>query len=88
MPTNNGEKIEVDALLWAIERHANIEGLGLEERRHPHYWPRQRRGHPRLRRRGQDGCDQGRPRQHNCDSPDVCRRYVTTSACLNVQVRD
>lgn len=29
--TDNGEKIEVDVLLWAIGRHANTEGLGLEE---------------------------------------------------------
>lgn len=28
---NNGEKIEVDCLLWAIGRHANTEGLGLEK---------------------------------------------------------
>lgn len=28
---DNGEKIEVDALLWAIGRHANTESLGLEE---------------------------------------------------------
>ena len=26
-----GEKIEVDCLLWAIGRHANTEGLGLEK---------------------------------------------------------
>ncbi|EJF62672.1 glutathione reductase [Dichomitus squalens LYAD-421 SS1] len=26
-----GEKLEVDTLLWAIGRHANTEGLGLEE---------------------------------------------------------
>ena len=28
--TNAGEKVEVDKLLWAIGRHANTEGLGLE----------------------------------------------------------
>jgi glutathione reductase (NADPH) len=29
--TDKGEKVEVDVLLWAIGRHANTEGLGLEE---------------------------------------------------------
>ncbi|KAF9555554.1 glutathione reductase [Agrocybe pediades] len=29
--TDNGEKVEVDVLLWAIGRHANTKGLGLEE---------------------------------------------------------
>lgn len=29
--TNKGEKFEVDTLIWAIGRHANTEGLGLEE---------------------------------------------------------
>lgn len=29
--TDSGKKIEVDCLLWAIGRHANTEGLGLEE---------------------------------------------------------
>lgn len=29
--TDKGDKIEVDVLLWAIGRHANTEGLGLEE---------------------------------------------------------
>ncbi|KAI0082850.1 FAD/NAD(P)-binding domain-containing protein [Panus rudis PR-1116 ss-1] len=29
--TDKGEVIEVDELLWAIGRHANTEGLGLEE---------------------------------------------------------
>ncbi|PCH38405.1 glutathione reductase [Wolfiporia cocos MD-104 SS10] len=29
--TDKGEKIEVDVLLWAIGRHANTEGLGLQE---------------------------------------------------------
>jgi len=29
--TDKGEKIEVDVLLWAIGRHANTEGLGLEQ---------------------------------------------------------
>ncbi|KAF8877675.1 glutathione reductase [Infundibulicybe gibba] len=29
--TNKGEKIEVDVLLWAIGRHANTQGMGLEE---------------------------------------------------------
>ncbi|EGN96234.1 hypothetical protein SERLA73DRAFT_125062 [Serpula lacrymans var. lacrymans S7.3] len=28
---DNGEKIEVDCVLWAIGRHANTENLGLEE---------------------------------------------------------
>ena len=28
--TDKGEKVEVDELLWAIGRHANTEGLGLE----------------------------------------------------------
>jgi glutathione reductase (NADPH) len=29
--TDKGEKIEVDVLLWAIGRHANTKGMGLEE---------------------------------------------------------
>jgi len=29
--TDKGDKIEVDVLLWAIGRHANTEGMGLEE---------------------------------------------------------
>lgn len=29
--TDNGEKVEVDVLLWAIGRHASTKGLGLEE---------------------------------------------------------
>ncbi|EKM49607.1 uncharacterized protein PHACADRAFT_265149 [Phanerochaete carnosa HHB-10118-sp] len=29
--TDHGDKIEVDCLLWAIGRHANTEGLGLEK---------------------------------------------------------
>ncbi|PSR80664.1 hypothetical protein PHLCEN_2v6684 [Hermanssonia centrifuga] len=29
--TDKGEKIEVDTLIWAIGRHANTEGLGVEE---------------------------------------------------------
>ncbi|KAH9842976.1 glutathione reductase [Rhodofomes roseus] len=29
--TAEGEKVEVDCLLWAIGRHANTEGLGLEK---------------------------------------------------------
>lgn len=29
--TDKGDKIEADALLWAIGRHANTEGMGLEE---------------------------------------------------------
>lgn len=29
--TDKGEKVEADVLLWAIGRHANTEGLGLEE---------------------------------------------------------
>lgn len=29
--THNGDRIEVDVLLWAVGRHANTEGLGLEE---------------------------------------------------------
>ena len=28
--TDRGEKVEVDVVLWAIGRHANTEGLGLE----------------------------------------------------------
>lgn len=29
--TDKGDKFEVDALIWAIGRHANTEGLGLED---------------------------------------------------------
>ncbi|KAF8968339.1 glutathione reductase [Flammula alnicola] len=29
--TNEGETVEVDAVIWAIGRHANTEGMGLEE---------------------------------------------------------
>jgi glutathione reductase (NADPH) len=29
--TDKGDKIEADVLLWAIGRHANTEGMGLEE---------------------------------------------------------
>ena len=29
--TDNGERLEVDTLLWAIGRHANTAGIGLEE---------------------------------------------------------
>lgn len=29
--TDGGEKVEVDTVLWAVGRHANTEGLGLEE---------------------------------------------------------
>lgn len=31
LTSDKGEKVEVDCLLWAIGRHANTEGLGLEK---------------------------------------------------------